>query len=391
MVVGAVGPVVVDRAVVEGDEAVGRAVIPQPDSTRTDARTPQTEPLAHTENLFERTAVRSTPPLCHHPPRFRGHGPEKYLFPPSMPADRSTADSPLGIMGSMPELPEVQALVEFLDNQMRGRRVERCELGAIAALKTFDPRLDDLVGRPVSSCSRRGKFVCLDFDGLWLVVHLALGGWVKWWDSLPATKARPSRSPIALRVGLSADDFAPSPGFDVTEMGTEKRLALWVVHRPEEVEPLAALGPDPLAPGFDVDTLAAILSRAPGTIKNALSTQSLIAGVGNAYSDEILHAAKLSPFKPAAKLSADELARAFEATVTILTEATERASGRTAKELKAEKKRTMRVHGRTGQDCPVCGDVVREVSFATKSLQYCATCQTGGKPLADRRLSRLLK
>ncbi len=294
-------------------------------------------------------------------------------------------------MDTVPELPEVQALAEFLDGQMRGRRVERCELGAIAALKTFDPRLDDLVGRPVSSVGRRGKFLLFDFDGLWLVVHLALGGWVKWWDSLPATKARPSRSPIALRVGLSADDFAPSPGFDVTEMGTEKRLALWVVHQPEDVEPLAALGPDPLAPGFDIPTLAAILSTAPGTIKNALSTQSLIAGVGNAYSDEILHAAKLSPFKPAAKLSPDERARLYEATVSILTEATERASGRTAKELKPEKKRTMRVHGRTGEDCPVCGDVVREVSYATKSLQYCATCQTGGKPLADRRLSRLLK
>jgi formamidopyrimidine-DNA glycosylase len=174
-------------------------------------------------------------------------------------------------------------------------------------------------------------------------------------------------------------------------MGTEKRLALWVVHRPEEVEPLAALGPDPLDPGFDRPALGRILATAPGTIKNALSTQSLIAGVGNAYSDEILHAAKLSPFKPAAKLSDDELARLDRALRSILTEATARASGRSAKDLKSEKKRTMAVHGRTGEPCPVCGDVVRAVSYATKSLQYCATCQTGGKPLADRRLSRLLK
>jgi formamidopyrimidine-DNA glycosylase len=288
-------------------------------------------------------------------------------------------------------MPEVQALVEFLDGQLAGQEVERCELGAIAALKTFDPGLDALLGRTLRGCSRRGKFLCLDADGLWLVVHLARGGWVKWWDNLPATKARPSRSPIALRVGLVGRDFAPSPGFDVTEMGTEKRLALWVVHQPEEVPPLAALGPDPLDPGFDVATLGAILATAPGTLKTALSTQSLIAGVGNAYSDEILHLAKLSPFKPAAKLQPGELDRLHAAMVGILAEATARASGLSAKDLKGDKKRTMRVHGRTGQACPVCGDLVREVSFATKSLQYCATCQTGGKPLADRRLSRLLK
>jgi formamidopyrimidine-DNA glycosylase len=291
----------------------------------------------------------------------------------------------------VPELPEVQALVEFLDDHIRGQTVDRCELGAIAALKTFDPSLDDLLGRRATACTRRGKFLCLDFDGLWLVVHLALGGWVKWWDSLPTTRAKPTRSPIALRVGFAADDFAPSAGFDVTEMGTEKRLALWVVHRPDDVPPLASLGPDPLDPAFDAPALAAILASAPGTIKNALSTQSLIAGVGNAYSDEILHAAKLSPFKPAARLSPDEIDRVHTALVTILAEATLRASGQSAKDLKGDKKRTMRVHGRTGQPCPVCGDVVREVSFATKSLQYCATCQTGGKPLADRRLSRLLK
>jgi formamidopyrimidine-DNA glycosylase len=291
----------------------------------------------------------------------------------------------------MPELPEVQALVEFLDEKMAGRQVERCELGAIAALKTFDPPLDDLIGRQVTSCSRRGKFVCIDLDGLWLVIHLARGGWVKWWDTLPTTKARPSRSPIALRIGFTAADFAPSAGFDVTEMGTEKRLALWVVHQPTDVEPLADLGPDPLDPGFDVATLGRILATAKGTIKNALSTQSLIAGVGNAYSDEILHGAKLSPYKAAAKLSADEIERVHSAMVTILGDAVARSSGRSAQELKGEKKRAMAVHGRTGEPCPVCGDVVREVSFATKSLQYCATCQTGGRPLADRRLSRLLK
>jgi formamidopyrimidine-DNA glycosylase len=291
----------------------------------------------------------------------------------------------------VPELPEVQALVEFLDERLRGRRIERCELGAVAALKTFDPPLDALVGREVSSCTRRGKFLCLDVGGLWLIVHLARGGWVKWWDDLPAGRVRLNRSPVALRVGLHAPDLAPSPGFDVTEMGTEKRLALWVVHQPEDVEPLATLGPDPLDPAFDAATLGRLLRGASGTIKTALSTQTLIAGVGNAYSDEALHAARLSPFKPAARLSDEEVARLYEALEMVLREATARSTGRAARELKGDKKRAMAVHGRTGEACPVCGDVVREVSFATKSLQYCATCQTGGKPLADRRLSRLLK
>lgn len=359
----------------------GRPVIPHPATTSTDAVATRT--------------TRHRGPLLWAPTSTAPTVPSPLLPSVARPETRATvpvdAAPTTRHHGTVPELPEVQALIEFLDVQIRGRLVDRCELGAIAALKTFDPPLDALKGRRVTACSRRGKFLCLDLDGLWLVIHLARGGWVKWWDALPATKTRPSRSPIALRVGFAADDFAPSPGFDVTEMGTEKRLALWVVHHPEDVEPLASLGPDPLDPAFDLPALGSILATAPGTIKNALSTQSLIAGVGNAYSDEILHAAKLSPFKPAAKLSDDELARLHTALRSILAEATARSSGRSAKDLKSEKKRTMAVHGRTGEPCPVCGDVVRQVSYATKSLQYCPTCQTGGKPLADRRLSRLLK
>lgn len=291
----------------------------------------------------------------------------------------------------MPELPEVQALAQWLDVRIHGRTVERCELGSIAAVKTVDPPLDALVGRVAASCTRRGKFLCVDVGGLWLVVHLARGGWVRWWDSVPAARARPGRGPVALRVGLAADDVGPSPGFDITEMGTEKRVALWLVHDPADVEAVAALGPDPLAPGFDVATLGRLLGGASGSLKTALATQSLIAGVGNAYSDEVLHAAKLSPFKPAARLTPEEVTRLHTALVTILREAVGRAAGQGAGELKGDKKRFLRVHGRTGEPCPVCGDVIREVSFTTRSLQYCATCQTGGKPLADRRLSRLLR
>jgi formamidopyrimidine-DNA glycosylase len=286
----------------------------------------------------------------------------------------------------VPELPEVEALSRFLTEKVTGRRVERCELAAFAALKTFDPPLSSLVERVALACTRRGKYLCLDLDGRWLVIHLARGGWVKWRDKLPADKARPSRGPLALRMG-----FEGSSGFDVTEMGTEKRLALWVVADPEEVEGLATLGVDPLDPAFDPETLARLLAGASGNVKTVLAAQSVIAGIGNAYSDEILHVARLSPFKPARNLDAAEGERLHGAIVGVLGEALSRAVGQEASELKGDKKRAMRVHGRTGEACPECGDVVREVSFATKSLQYCATCQTGGKPLADRRLSKLLR
>lgn len=292
----------------------------------------------------------------------------------------------------MPELPEVEALTRFLDEKCGGETVERCELASFAALKTFDPPLDSMVGLTISTVARRGKFLTFDLEESWLVVHLARGGWVKWLDRVPDNRPRPgSRGPLALRVGLHSEDLAPSPGFDVTEAGTEKRLALWYVRDLSDVEPLAALGPDPLDPAFDAAMLGRLLGTDAGTVKNAITRQSLIAGVGNAYSDEALHVARLSPFKPANRLSDDEIVRLHDALVSVLGDAVRRESGMSASELKGDKKRAMRVHGRAGGSCPECGDTIREVSFATKSLQYCPTCQTGGKPLADRRLSRLIK
>jgi formamidopyrimidine-DNA glycosylase len=292
-----------------------------------------------------------------------------------------------GKTAQVPELPEVEALARFLDSHSSGAVVERCELGSISALKTFDPPLDALCSRTVVGWHRRGKYLEMDTDGIWLVLHLARGGWVHWWDAPRRAAVRlGGKGPLALRVYLGGGS-----GFDVTEMGTEKRLALWVVGDPGEIEGVATLGPEPLEAGFGRDQLSELLSGEKGTLKSALSRQSLVAGIGNAYSDEILHAARLSPFKPAGSLSADELGRLHEAMRSVLADAVERAVGLGASELKGDKRRAMRVHGRTGQPCPVCGDVVREVSFATRSLQYCATCQTGGKPLADRRLSRLVK
>lgn len=286
----------------------------------------------------------------------------------------------------MPELPEVEALARFLDERCAHHTVERVEVASLSSLKTYDPPVEALVGRTLVAVRRYGKHLAFDAGGLWAVLHLSLGGWVRWRDQQVATRAGPGRGPLALRVALSGGG-----GFDVTEQGKEKRLALWVVRDPLEVPGVARLGPDPLSPGFDAQALAAALAAAGGHVKNALIDQAVVAGVGNAYSDEALHAARLSPYRLAARLTAEEVERLHGALVGVLSAALERSAGVAAAGLKAEKKSGLAVHGRAGQPCPVCGDTIREVSFSARSFQYCPTCQTGGKPLADRRLSRLLK
>ena len=286
----------------------------------------------------------------------------------------------------MPELPEVEALCTFLESRLAGRRVERIEVGALSALKTYDPPIESLRGRVIDGVRRQGKYLIFGVADVSMVVHLARGGWVQWREQLTSSRAKPGRGPLALRVGVEG-----GAGFDVTEQGTEKRLAVWVVRDAGEVEGVSRLGPDPLDPAFGPAQLAEALAGRPGNLKTVLTDQSVIAGVGNAYSDEALHAARMSPYKPAGKLSDDEVAVLHEALVGVLRDAVERSDGMPASGLKSEKKSGLSVHGRTGQPCPDCGDTVREVSFATKSMQYCPTCQTGGKPLADRRLSRLLK
>ena len=286
----------------------------------------------------------------------------------------------------MPELPEVEALAAFLTERAVGRVVARVDLAAFSVLKTYDPPVTSLQGLEVTGVSRHGKFLDLDVSGLHLVVHLARAGWLRWSDALSPTPPRIGKGPLAARVHL--DDGS---GFDLTEAGTQKRLAMYVVHSPYDVPGVARLGPDPLGPGFGVSELAAILDGSRQQLKGLLRDQSVLAGVGNAYSDEVLHAAKLSPFRLGSSLSPAEVEGLYEALQSVLRDAVARAHGLAAGDLKKEKKTAMRVHGRTGLPCPVCGDTVREVSFADSSLQYCPTCQTGDKPLADRRLSRLLK
>ncbi|MBD8868090.1 Fpg/Nei family DNA glycosylase [Nocardioides donggukensis] len=288
----------------------------------------------------------------------------------------------------MPELPEVQALVQDLGGRLDGRAIVRVDLAAFSALKTYDPPLSALEGTFVDGVSRHGKFLDIEAGGLHLVLHLARAGWIRWRDEVPRLPPKPSnRSPIAARVVLDDDS-----GLDITEAGTKKSLAMYVVRSPSDVEGIARLGPDPLADAFTPETLAEILAAAGrAQVKGVLRHQGTIAGIGNAYSDEVLHAARMSPFKPASGLTPQDVATLYAAIRDVLGAAVARSSGLAASELKGEKKSHLAVHGRAGQACPVCGDTVREVSFADSSLQYCPTCQTGGKPLADRRMSKLLK
>jgi formamidopyrimidine-DNA glycosylase len=287
----------------------------------------------------------------------------------------------------VPELPEVTALAADLDSRLSGRVIDRLSIVAFAALKTFDPPVSALSGETITGVTRHGKFLDIEAGELHVLIHLARAGWIRWRDAPPPPPTgRPGRGPLAARLVL--DDGS---GLDITEAGTKKSLSISVVHDASEVPGVARLGPDPLGEAFTAEVFAGILHDAGrAQIKGVLRNQSVIAGIGNAYSDEILHAAHMSPFKPAA-MSADEIVRLYDAMQTTLRDALARADGLAASELKGEKKSGLRVHGRTGQPCPVCGDTVRQVIFADSTLQYCPTCQTGGKPLADRVLSRLLK
>jgi formamidopyrimidine-DNA glycosylase len=286
----------------------------------------------------------------------------------------------------VPELPEVTALAAYLRERAAGHRVERVEVSAISALKTYDPPVTALSGLAITDATRHGKFLDIVFEGdLHLVIHLARAGWLHYRAEFSGnTLLKPGKGPIALRVRL--DDGS---GFDLTEAGTQKKLAAYLVRDVSLVPGVAKLGPDALT--SDLPTFATRLKSRRGQLKGVLTDQSVLAGIGNAYSDEILHRAKLSPFAITDRLDDEAMARLHTAVHEVLTDAVERSVGQKAATLKSEKRSGLAVHARTGLPCPVCGDTIREVSFADSSLQYCPTCQTGGKPLADRRLSRLVR
>jgi formamidopyrimidine-DNA glycosylase len=217
------------------------------------------------------------------------------------------------------------------------------------------------------------------------VLHLARGGWLR-------LRARPTSSRPALRGPLALSvTFENGVALEVTEQGTEKRLALYLVRDPSEVPGIARLGIDALDPALTEERLGVLLAGATGTVKSVLADQGVVAGVGNAYSDEILHSARLSPFRKAAALEATEVALLHAAMRSVLSEAVAAAGAGDVATLKDAKRMTMRVHGRGGGRCPVCGDVIRDVWFSSRSFQYCPGCQTGGRVYADRRMSRLLR
>ncbi|MBU3705541.1 MAG: Fpg/Nei family DNA glycosylase [Mycobacterium sp.] len=284
----------------------------------------------------------------------------------------------------MPELPEVEALADHLRRHAVGGTIDRVDVASLSALKTFDPSPAALHGRTVTAAHRWGKYLGMQADDLFIITHLSRAGWLRWSDTLTPAPPKPGKGPIALRVHLSG-----GRGFDLTEAGTQKRLAVWLVADPQQVSGIAALGPDALS--LSAPQLGERLAPLAGRIKTVITDQKVIAGIGNAYSDEILHAAGISPFATASKLADAQLAALHAAMVSVLSDAVQRSVGQQAAMLKGEKRSGLRVHGRTGLPCPVCGDTVREVSFADKSFQYCPGCQTGGKVLADRRMSRLLK
>jgi formamidopyrimidine-DNA glycosylase len=286
----------------------------------------------------------------------------------------------------VPELPEVEALGAYLRERAVGHTVDRFEVSSFSALKTYDPAPSAVAGLKITSVGRHGKFLDIGLgDDFHLVVHLARAGWLHYRDAFKtAAPLKPGSGPIAIRVRL--DDGS---GFDLTEAGTQKSLAAYLVRDPAEVPGVARLGPDALA--VTRDEFADRIRGRNGQIKGVLVDQEVLAGIGNAYSDEILHVARMSPFAMTRKLTEEQVTTLYEAVRQVETDAVERSVGQKAAELKGEKRAGLRVHARTGLPCPVCGDTVREVSFADKSLQYCPTCQTGGKPLADRRLSKLIR
>ncbi|KIS27678.1 DNA lyase [Arthrobacter sp. SPG23] len=296
----------------------------------------------------------------------------------------------------MPELPEVAGLSAFLGARLRGAVLTKIQIVSFAALKTADPPYTALEGRTISDVQRRGKFIILDADGIYLAFHLAKAGWLRYTESPSNAVLARGKGYIAARLefarsGPEPDGGESHLGIDLTEAGTRKSLALYVVRDPEQIPGVATLGPDPLSDTFGLNEFAGILSSSSQQIKGLLRNQGVIAGIGNAYSDEILHAARISPFAIAKSLDAEAVRVLYDSVHDILGAAVAEAVGKAPNELKDAKRSTMRVHGRTGQACPVCGDTVREVSFADRALQYCPRCQTGGKILADRRTSKFLK
>jgi len=283
----------------------------------------------------------------------------------------------------MPESPEVNELASFLAEHTDGRTITSVDVVLGKALKTQHPSPADLVGARIAGVQRRGKMIDIALANaavtdaaLHVIVHFAHDGWVVWHERVPDGLKRSGEATLMARVRL--DDGS---GFDLTDAGQWKGLTIHVVDSPKDVPAVAKLGPDPLDAGFDPSVIAAKVGGRKKQIKALLHDQSVFAGIGNAYSDEILHAARISPLVHGASLSDEQLARLSEQTVRVLSDAAEARRGVPLSDLRDTKRGSLRVHRRTGAVCPVCGDVIREFTFSGAAAQYCATCQTDGVPL----------
>jgi formamidopyrimidine-DNA glycosylase len=283
----------------------------------------------------------------------------------------------------MPELPDISAYIAALEARILGRPLEKVRLGSVFLLRTVEPPLESADGRNVHEIRRVGKRIAIGVDGdLWLVIHLMIAGRLHW---------RPPKARLAGRNALAAFDF-PSGSLVLTEAGSKRRASLHVLQGEEGLRSIDPGGVEVFS--ADLDGFRAALTAENRTLKRALTDPRLISGVGNAYSDEILHAAQLSPIALTQKLKPEEWERLFVATRSILTlwiDRLRREADNAFPEKVTAFRPEMTVHGRFGQPCSRCGEKVQRIRYADNETNYCAYCQTGGKLLADRGLSRLLR
>jgi formamidopyrimidine-DNA glycosylase len=278
----------------------------------------------------------------------------------------------------MPEIPEIQAHAERIERDFAGRSLKRFVPITFTALKTFSPAPEAAYGAPLQSVGRRGKYMLLRFEPLTFVVHLMQGGRLLF-DDKQAAKPRNGQARFV---------FDSGPALLLTEAGTERRAGVWCVEGDvERVPPLDKLGPE--AGAIEPSELAALFTKKSMRLHGFLRDQTLIAGVGRRLANEVCHRAKLSPFAMTGKLAADDAATVVTAIREAIAEGL--AEERQRDSMSASKERPSRVHHRTGDPCPVCGDTIRAVEYSSHTVNYCPTCQTGGKILADNTTSKFLK
>jgi formamidopyrimidine-DNA glycosylase len=282
----------------------------------------------------------------------------------------------------MPELPDITAYIAALQDRILGQTLERVRLGSVFLLRTVDPPLSATEGKTVAGLRRIGKRIAIGVEGdLWLVLHLMIAGRLHW---------KPAHAKIAGRNALAAFDFS-SGTLTLTEAGSKRRASLYVVKGEDGLRSMDPGGLEIFS--SNLDQFRAALSQENRTLKRALTDPRLISGVGNAYSDEILHAAQLSPITLTSKLKPEEWQRLFDCTRSVMTLWMDRLlteAGKNFPEKVTAFRPDMAVHGRFDQPCPRCGEKIQRIRYADNETNYCAKCQTGGKVLADRSLSRLL-